>query len=289
MPNPTEITDSALVELILSLGYATIADYQRAYNLPATNQIDSATRRSLLSVRFCQLPELFSLDAAALNKWGKKTITWNLASSASLPGFSRDDLYDVFIWSFSQWAGVADLTFKSNINGLSSADITITTGRIDNPGNTLAWSELPGPNAINQQLTQKFDSSEPFVFSANPPPSKIDLGAVAVHEIGHALGLPHAPSNSRSLMAPVYSPQIRTPKEWDIAEIRRRYGQAVIPIPPSVPSDPSTPETPVNPLIPLPYDPSQPGKKIFPSGLALPKLAGYTWVAWPDAWIPPTK
>lgn len=284
MPNEQEITDNSLTELITSLGYSSVSDYQIAYNIPATGIIDSATRRSLLSVRFCQLPELFSLEAAALSKWGKKKISWRLSSSATLPGFNALALTDVFTWAFTQWSAVADLSFVST-NSNQSADITITTGRIDNPGNTLAWSELPSPNAINQQLTQKFDSSEPFVFSANPPPSKIDLGAVAVHEIGHALGLPHAPSSSRALMAPVYSPSIRTPRDWDIAEIQRRYGSPLPSVPPVNPTQPPA----GSPVTPLPYDPNQPNSKIFPSGLVLPSLAGYTWIAVPNAWIPPKQ
>lgn len=274
------ITLEAAIELITQFGYSSLADYQRAYNIPATGQLDSATQRSLSSVRFCQLPELFSLDAAALNKWGKKTITWRLFGTNGLPGFTSDDLADVFKWSFSQWAAVADLVFIQTVN--AAADITITTGRIDNAGNTLAWSELPGPNAINQKLTQKFDSSEPFVFSSNPPPSKIDLGAVAVHEIGHALGISHAPSNSRALMAPIYSPSIRTPQSWDIQQIQQRYGPQKPSVPPT--TTPTTP--PVNPLTPLPYDPSAPDRKIFPQSLVLPSLAGYTWIAVPNAWIP---
>ncbi len=280
MPNEQEITDESLIQLITSLGYDSVSAYQIDYNIPATNTLDSATRRSLLSVRFCQLPELFSLEAAALSKWGKKKISWRLSAQANLPGFSLADLSDVFKWAFDQWTAVADIQFTQV--AATSSDITITTGRIDNPGNTLAWSELPSPNTTTQQLTQKFDSSEPFVFSANPPPSKIDLGAVAVHEIGHALGLPHAPSNSRSLMAPVYSPSIRTPREWDISEIQRRYGSPLPSVPPTNP--PTTP--PVNPLTPLPYDPNQPNRKIFPDSLVIPALAGYTWVAVPNAWIP---
>ncbi len=281
MPTEHEISDQALTQLVFDLGFPSIADYQRAYNIPASNILDSATRRTLLAVRFCQLPELFSLDAAALNKWGKKEIRWTIHNQASLPGFGLDDLVDVFKWAFSQWSAVANLKFIV-IGSASPADITITTGRIDNAGNTLAWSELPGPNAINQQLTQKFDSSEPFVFSSNPPPSKIDLGAVAVHEIGHALGISHAPSNSRALMAPIYSPAIRTPQSWDIQQIQQRYGSPL----PSVTDPPPGPNPPINPLQPLPYDPNQPNQKIFPNGLVLPALAGYTWIAVPNAWIP---
>ena len=279
--------------IITQLGYNSIADYQRAYNIPVTieGQLDTTTARSLSAIRFCQLPELFSLDAAALNKWGKSIITWKLSSNATLPGFQLVDLVDVFKWAFSQWAVHTQLVFNSTA---LQADITITTGNIDSPGNTLAWSELPGPNAIHQKLTQKFDSSEPFVFSSNPPPNRIDLGAVACHEIGHALGLSHAPVSSRALLAPIYNPPVRLPQSWDITEIQRRYGPVIngptidpiVPVPPSVPIPPTGPSPPLSPIVPLPYDPTHPEKKIFPPGIAPPSIVGYTWICLPSAFVP---
>ena len=282
------LTPDKAAEIYLSLGYPTLEEYQKAYNLPATGVIDNATERSLLATRHCQLPEFITLDATRLRKWPRNKISWAVHSNAGLPGFTRDDLYSVFRWAFDRWSDVADLTFNNAIPG-NITDILITTGRIDAAGNTLAWSELPGASIPGQQtLTQKFDSQEPFVFTANPPPSKIDLGAVACHEIGHALGLDHLPSGSRNLLAPIYSPAIRTPQGGDIAEIQRRYGKPSQN--PSVPTPtPNPPPTGENPVIPLPFDPNRPDQTIFPPGLALPKLAGYTWIAVPSGHIPPTR
>ena len=291
------MTPDQIVDILTQLGYSTLEEYQRAHNLPASNVPTPATIRSLSSIRFCQLPELFALDARKLSKWPKKDITWGLHPQASLHGFDNAALSGVFQWAFLQWASVADLIFSQVAN---RPDIVITTGRIDNAGNTLAWSELPNPSVRDQQLQQKFDSSEAFVFSSNPAPSQIDLGAVACHEIGHALGLSHARPGSRNLMAPVYSPLVRTPLSGDVEDVQRRYGppqaspqptdpsdpQNPIPKNPGVPIPPNGPYLPLTPITPTPYDPTNPAKKIFPSGLVLPPIAGYTWVALPDAFFP---
>lgn len=272
--------------LVSQLGYESLSDYQSANFLSATGQLDNATVRSLTSVRFCQLPERFVLDAANPARWKNQPIIWGFSTQFQLPGFSRENLAECFMWAFRQWELVCDITFKYTESANDDKDITITSGRIDNAGNTLAWSEMPTSPSHNSPLTQKFDSSEPYIFSSNPPPNRIDLGAVACHEIGHAIGIPHLPTNSRSLMAPIYSPAIRTPQAGDIAAAKLRYGS---PIDPSVPNPPSGGIDPLSPYKPIPYDPNQPDKKIFPSPLALPALSGYTWIAVPNAFIPPTK
>ena len=97
----------------------------------------------------------------------------------------------------------------------------MTTGVIDQSGGTLAWSELPNGN---RQLTQKYDTREQWIISANPT-SGIDAVRVICHETGHALGVGHIQSGN--LLAPVYSRQIRKPQSGDVQEMRERYGPPV--------------------------------------------------------------
>lgn len=272
--------------ILSQLGYSSLSDYQKDHFLQVTGVPDSATLRSLSSVRYCQLPERFVLDASNPAKWKNLPVVWGFSTQFQLPGFSMEAATECFMWAFRQWELVCGIQFKFTESRNDDKDITITSGRIDNPGNTLAWSEMPTSSNHNSPLTQKFDAAEPFVFSSNPPPNRIDLGAVACHEIGHAIGIPHAPANTRNLMAPIYSPVIRTPQVGDIEAAKSRYG---IPIDQSVPNPPNGGETPLNPYTPIPYDPNHPEKKIFPSPLALPVLTGYTWIAVPNAFIPPTK
>ena len=53
----------------------------------------------------------------------------------------------------------------------------------------------------------------------------VDLIRVAKHEIGHSMGLLHAPEEERkALMAPFIS-NTRAPCRWDIATARQLYGE----------------------------------------------------------------
>lgn len=262
--------------LLTEYGYSSFSEYQKANFLPETGVLDTATERHLLQVRYCALPDLFTLDARQpLAKWPKNTITWGFQVSFQLQGFSREQLVEVFTWAFLQWTRHANLftVFMPKID--RDTDIVISSGRIDGRGNTLAWSELPPTPQVNQ----KYDSAEPFAFSSNPLAGKIDLGATAAHEIGHAFGISHRnpqPRNSPpALLDPIYNPNIRTPQEWDIEQIQARYGKP----------QPSTP--PVDPDTPLP--PQNPAKSPFKPGLDYSLEAGYTCVAVPDYLIAPKK
>jgi len=243
------ISDEKADELLTAMGYKfqsevqsdyvdALEKYQRLNNLEVTGHLNNETERSLVLTRFCQLPEFITLNASALAKWPKKTLTWGFNSQATLKGFSRDDLIECFGWAFGNWAQVCNLSFSFSQSTNITPDIIITTGKIDSVGNTLAWSELPN-GSQNAKLTQKFDNSERFVFSQNPKPGEIDLGAVATHEIGHAIGIEHISGNTGDLMNPFYSSKIRVPQKGDIKQATARYGDApTVPIPPSVPLPP---------------------------------------------------
>lgn len=266
--------------LLAEYGYSSFSEYQKVNFLPETGVLDTPTERHLLQVRYCALPDLFTLDARSpLAKWPKNTITWGFQISFQLTNFSREQLIDVFTWAFSQWTQHANLftVFTPTVD--RDTDIVISSGRIDGPGNTLAWSELPPTPRVNQ----KYDSAEPFSFSSNPARGQIDLGATAAHEIGHALGLPHrpTPTNRReppALLDPIYNPNIRTPQAWDIEQIQARYGKPQTSTPDTPPVDPDTPLPPLNPA-----------KSPFKPGLDYSLEAGYTCVAVPDYLFAPKK
>lgn len=265
----TLLSSEKATSILQSLGYFTFREYQQAHFLPESGILDTPTERSLLQTRTCNLPEFFSLDAnAPPAKWNKNNITWRLSRSFALPGFSQETISTVFEWAFSDWAQNAALKF-SQIPFEAEPDILINSGRIDSAGNTLAWSELPSGG--NQQLNQKYDNAEAFVFSGNPQAGRIDLGAVAKHEIGHALGLSHAPNNIIALLNSIYNPRIRSLQPWDIAEIQRRYGPPEPAQPPSGPTPTPTPEP----------------KEIFSSQLDYRVADGYIVVAVPLSQVAP--
>ena len=172
-------------------------------------------------IHICGVTEAMLANLAA---WRKRRLRWQVAGN--LPNLTRDVVRSVFQQAFDSWQSVCGLSFEEG----TPADILVTTGRIDGTFKVLAWSELP--DGSDRSLTQKYDTSESWIVSEAPPQNRIDLVAVAAHEIGHALGLDHARPGTRDLMEPTYAPGRRVPQPGDISRIVSLYGPPVAPPPP---------------------------------------------------------
>lgn len=166
-------------------------------------------------IHFCGVTEPMLANLAA---WRKRRLTWR--ANGDLPGLTRDVLRAAFKEAFISWQNVCGLVFEEISSG--QPDIVITTGRIDRQFQVLAWSELP--DGSDRPLTQKYDTSEPWVIAVNPPSSRIDLVAVACHEIGHAIGLDHSRPGTGDLLEPTYAAGRRVPQRGDIERVLSLYG-----------------------------------------------------------------
>lgn len=166
--------------------------------------------------------------AGQISKWGKPHLLIGIAGTLSQ--FTNDDFAHAVLSAAAAWSKVCGVTFALTTG---TPDILVTTGNIDGPSGTLAWSELPG-SGTTQRLTQKYDAAEAWIIALNPPASRIDLTRVVTHEIGHAIGIPHI--GSGNLMAPTYSTKIREPQAGDISEAIGRYGNPRPTVPPSTPT-----------------------------------------------------
>lgn len=181
----------------------------------------------------CALPDVAPLRDSQC-RWPDGNIT--VCVTHDLPPLTRQQFIAAVMEACGYWAAVAGLKF-THVNNQAQARIVITTGSIDQPGGTLAWSELPCPV---RRLTQKYDTNERWVISANPQGNSIDVVRVVCHELGHALGMDHIQSGN--LLAPIYSPTLRKPQAGDVREMQSRYGPPLtVPGPTPTPNPQPTP------------------------------------------------
>jgi hypothetical protein len=144
------------------------------------------------------------------------------------------------------WSDVADITFTETSQAGLRDSLDITFRQLDGAGGTLARAFFPDDvNSARIAGDVQFDRSERWEVGNEQGARAFDLLHVAVHEIGHALGLPHD-STVGSVLAPTVSPNTEfvALDQSDIDAILDLYAPAVAP--PVADPDPVLPEDPVD-------------------------------------------
>ena len=153
----------------------------------------------------------------------------NLAFS-SLPTFSACFLTEITN-AFAAWSAVANIQFVQVAdNGVAfnapgaAGDIRIGSHSFDGPSAVLAHAYYPPPNGTTASGDLHFDRAESWSCSAGP--ALIDIGIVAIHEIGHSIGLNHEQTQP-AIMQPTYNPGVSAPLADDISAASSIYGAAL--------------------------------------------------------------
>lgn len=202
---------------------------------------------------------LFSLSSQAGLysgfKWGDPLqgtsggeVTWSLMDSniscagpfepagcitSSLSSFMPTGYLEEIERAFQTWSGIADITFTmiadsgEAFGANSDADIRIAGHIFDGPSGELAHAYYP--EGLNQSGDIHFDESENWGITTA---GFFDIFSVALHEIGHAIGIGHS-SVTSAVMHPTYNGIVTGLHEDDIVTVQSIYGAA--PIQASVP------------------------------------------------------
>lgn len=232
---------------------SAIRAYQKNFNLNITGELDNATVSQVMRPR-CGVADIIN-GTTSMNS-GKSETTNDAPSSfhtvkhySFFPGeprwpegteeltyaFDPDENFDnatkqVFANAFNRWAEVTTISF-SEATSYEAADLKIgfysgdhgDGEPFDGVLGTLAHSFSPTDGRFH------LDEAEDWVVSGDVTESSdsnaVDLESVAVHEIGHLLGLGHS-SVEEAIMYPTISSKTRKVElaEDDVEGIQSLYG-----------------------------------------------------------------
>ncbi len=195
--------------------------FQEAYQLPVTGEFD-ATTRELIESPQCGMPDQTQSSLAA-TRWDKNHLFFSFDEVTEDLGL--EEIQEAFRAAFAAWSGVCGISFSEDA---SSADITIrfVTGEhgdgdpFETQSNVLAHAFYPPPNSLAGDI----HINDAFVWDVNIPTTigSQDLVAVAMHEIGHSLGLVHTEERGAVMFRTLFNGR-RQLHEEDIERIQSFY------------------------------------------------------------------
>lgn len=167
----------------------------------------------------------------------------NNVAISSLPNF-QECFYSKIRAAFAAWQAVANIQFTEVPDSGLPFDALNATGHIrigahsfDGTGGMLAHAYYPPPNGVSAAGDLHLDIAENWSCTAA---GGVDIGIVALHEIGHSIGLAHEGA-ALAVMNPSYNASLTALQTDDINGAQAIYGLPGEAIPTVTPTQTVTP------------------------------------------------
>jgi hypothetical protein len=202
--------------------------FQTFHRLPITGEFDSATKDVMTKAR-CGFPDMHSgIAFSTACRWNQRGLTYAFRNGTD--DTTSQEEFQAVRNAFSTWASIVPFTFTEvGVGGYHEIEIDWRNAAdpdYNMVGPTLAHADYPpGCTFVTNTFPKPvhFDDSE-HLWSIGAVTDAYDVETVALHEIGHILGLQHS-TVSGAVMAPTISSRstLRSLQPDDIAGIRSLY------------------------------------------------------------------
>ncbi len=218
------LTDDIEVGVLDSNTSHALALFQKNCSLKETGELNDETARELERPR-CGVPDVFPLVAGPECKYYRQSFTYRfLGGTTDLAGTTERQAIRS---AFDTWASEIHITFTEVTSGSADFEIDWATGAhggsghkpFDGTGTVLAHAYFPPPCGGVYAGQMHFDEDETWSLTGG---ANTDLQAVALHEIGHILGLRHS-SNKSAVMYKDYAKGRIALHNDDTTRIKKHY------------------------------------------------------------------